>query len=92
MTIPIVFEIGSDPVQNGLVASLNQPGGNITGVTAINSELNAKRLGLLCEMVPGAARLGVLTQRQVANVWTGGALQEGSVAAGMVGLAPMYPA
>jgi putative ABC transport system substrate-binding protein len=58
--IPIVFEIGSDPVEDGLVASFNRPGGNVTGVTAINGELNGKRLGLLCEVVPKAARIGVL--------------------------------
>ncbi len=59
-TIPIVFEIGTDPVEDGLVASFNRPGGNVTGVTAINGELNSKRLGILCELVPTAARVGVL--------------------------------
>jgi putative ABC transport system substrate-binding protein len=58
--IPIVFEIGSDPVEDGLVASFNRPGGNVTGVTAINGELHGKRLGLLCELVPRIARIGVL--------------------------------
>jgi putative tryptophan/tyrosine transport system substrate-binding protein len=59
-TIPIVFEIGSDPVEDGLIASFNRPGGNVTGVTAINGELAGKRLGLLCEMAPKAKRVGVL--------------------------------
>jgi ABC-type uncharacterized transport system substrate-binding protein len=56
-TIPIVFGIGTDPVQIGLVASFNQPGGNITGFSSLNWELGAKRLGLLHELLPGAARL-----------------------------------
>jgi putative ABC transport system substrate-binding protein len=61
-TIPIVFEIGNDPVEDGLVASFNRPGGNVTGVAALNSELEGKRLSLLAELVPTAARIGVLTQ------------------------------
>jgi putative ABC transport system substrate-binding protein len=59
-TIPIVFEIGGDPVQNGLVSSFNRPGGNLTGVSALNSVLDAKRLALLAECVPTAVRIGVL--------------------------------
>jgi putative ABC transport system substrate-binding protein len=59
-TIPIVFVIGSDPVMFGIVASLNRPGGNITGVTLVATETVAKRLGLLLELVPTASVIGVL--------------------------------
>lgn len=59
-TIPIVMVVSVDPVQSGLVASLARPGGNITGVTFVSSDLAAKRLQLLKEMAPGLARIGVL--------------------------------
>ena len=59
-TIPIVFETGGDPVALGLVASLNRPGRNITGVTQLSSELVAKRLGLLHDLIPTATTIGLL--------------------------------
>jgi ABC-type uncharacterized transport system substrate-binding protein len=66
-TIPIVFNIGGDPVTSGLVASMNRPGGNVTGVSMFTSELAAKRLGLLREMVPRVTAVGVLINPSNAN-------------------------
>jgi putative tryptophan/tyrosine transport system substrate-binding protein len=59
-TIPIVFETGADPIKIGLVANLNRPDGNITGVTQLSSELVAKRLGLVHDLIPKAAIIGFL--------------------------------
>jgi putative ABC transport system substrate-binding protein len=59
-TIPIVFSTGVDPVQAGLVASLNRPGGNVTGVNYMQTQLAAKQLGLLHELLPRATRFAVL--------------------------------
>src|SRR5262245_43223297 len=65
-TIPIVYTGGGDPVKLGLVASLNRPGGNVTGVTFVTAELGAKQLGLLHELQSGAVRVGVLVDPKYA--------------------------
>jgi putative ABC transport system substrate-binding protein len=74
-TVPIVFVTGGDPVEVGLVANLNRPGGNVTGVSFFSVELASKLLGLLRELRPGAARIAVLvdpkfptTERLVSEV------------------------
>jgi len=59
-TIPIVFEMGADPIALGLVSSLNRPGGNLTGVSSLNVEVSPKRLDLLRELIPAASAVAVL--------------------------------
>jgi putative ABC transport system substrate-binding protein len=66
-TIPIVFNVPEDPVELGLVASLARPGGNATGVSFLFSDLVAKHLGLLRELLPRAAQIGLLVNPQNAN-------------------------
>jgi putative tryptophan/tyrosine transport system substrate-binding protein len=84
-TIPIVFAVGQDPVKLGLVASLGRPGGNATGVNDFLSEVDAKRLRLLHDMVPKAARVAVLVNP--ANVASAeGALQGAQQAAAATGV------
>ena len=65
VTTPIVFSTGSDPVAMGLVASLNRPGANVTGIAALAAELSPKQLQLLREVVPDASRFGVLVDPAV---------------------------
>jgi ABC-type uncharacterized transport system substrate-binding protein len=83
-TIPIVVGIPEDPVRLGLVASLARPGGNLTGVNFLSTELTAKRLELLRELVPGAMKLAVLVDPAVPPTET--ALREVEGAAGALGL------
>jgi len=82
-TIPIVFMSGGDPVQLGLVASLNQPGGNVTGVTFLVATLAAKLLGLLRDLLPQAARVAVLTDPNMPI--TGSFVSDAMAAAAAIG-------
>jgi putative ABC transport system substrate-binding protein len=60
-TIPIIFQVTQDPVKYGLVASFNRPGGNVTGVNFLSSEVTGKRLNLLLEVIPQATTVGYLS-------------------------------
>jgi ABC-type uncharacterized transport system substrate-binding protein len=83
-TIPTVFEVGGDPVELGLVASLSRPGGNLTGVGLLNAELGPKRLELLHQLVPAAATVAVLVNPANPNTET--LLKELQAAAQSMGL------
>jgi len=64
-TIPIVFTTGANPVETGMVASFNRPGGNVTGISSMTTELTPKMFGLLHELLPAAARFAVLVNPRV---------------------------
>jgi ABC-type uncharacterized transport system substrate-binding protein len=83
-TVPIVFAVSEDPVSFGLVESLARPGGNVTGFSYLAAELAAKRLELLRELVPGAAKVAVLADPAVPPTAT--TLREVEKAAGTMGL------
>jgi putative ABC transport system substrate-binding protein len=83
-TIPIVFGTASDPVADGTVASLNRPGGNLTGATTLGAELEPKRLELLHELVPTAGTLAVLFEPIKANAERLIGLQEAARALGLL--------
>jgi len=83
--IPVVFLSGEDPVRNGLVNSLNRPGGNLTGVNFFVVELGAKQLGLLHELVPAAARVGLLVNPN--SPVTEAIIKEVTAAAAAIGFA-----
>jgi putative tryptophan/tyrosine transport system substrate-binding protein len=82
-TIPIVFNVGDDPIKSGLVASFNRPGGNITGVNTLSPALETKRLGLLRELVPRTAIVAVLLN--AANPDVGPQRQDINAAAAVLG-------
>ena len=69
-TIPIVFTSGLDPVQIGLVASFNRPGGNATGVSAFTTELGPKRLGLVRELLPQPGTIAFVVNPNIGSVQT----------------------
>jgi putative ABC transport system substrate-binding protein len=81
-TIPIVFRTGNDPVQFGLVASFNRPGGNVTGIYDINEELGGKRLGLLHDLLPAVSRFALLKQNSAASESMISSVRAGAAAIG----------
>jgi putative tryptophan/tyrosine transport system substrate-binding protein len=85
-TIPIVFETGGDPVQAGLVASLNRPGGNATGVAILSPDIEPKRLGLLHELLPRAMRFAVMINPSNAPAIWASRVSELQAAAAKIGV------
>ena len=83
--IPIVFSIGGDPVQFGLVGSLNRPGGNVTGLTSLNVEVEPKQIELLHELVPMATSVALLVN-PASTTQTGSATRRAEAAARRLGL------
>jgi tripartite-type tricarboxylate transporter receptor subunit TctC/ABC-type uncharacterized transport system substrate-binding protein len=81
--IPVVFGVADDPVQIGLVASLNRPGGNVTGFTELNTDIWSKRLEILRAFLPAAARIGILVNPN--NLFTESGLAEARTAAATSG-------
>lgn len=90
--IPIVFIGGSDPVVMGLVASMNRPGGNVTGVSLLAADLETKRIGLLREMLPQTVKISALIDRTDPNVYpeTERSRQELQAAAGRLGVSIQF--
>jgi putative ABC transport system substrate-binding protein len=82
-TIPIVFNIGTDPVKDGLVESFNRPGGNVTGVSYLSAELEPKRLQILHELIPHAGVIAVLTNPTLHD--TAAVVKDLEAAAGVIG-------
>jgi putative ABC transport system substrate-binding protein len=89
-TIPIVFQTGVDPVEMGLVASLNRPGGNVTGLTSLNVEVAPKRLEVLHELVPTATTLAQLFDANNPNAIAEGQLRDMQAAARKLGLPQLH--
>jgi len=83
-TTPIVFTVGSDPVAEGLVASLARPGGNVTGVSSLINLLSGKRLEVLTALLPHAKKVAMLMNPRSTNAWPD--LRETETAAGALGL------
>lgn len=88
-TIPIVFNSAGDPVRTGLVRSLGRPGGNVTGYSVVETEINAKRLALLHECVPAIQRVGVL-QDSVSATYYRDTREELEAAFHSLGMQPIF--
>jgi putative ABC transport system substrate-binding protein len=89
-TIPIVFLTGADPVEVGLVTSLNRPGGNLTGITTLNVEITPKRLEVLRELLPTTTTMAVLVNPINSPVTVEAELKQAREAAHTLGLTTIY--
>ena len=91
-TIPIVFLTGADPVKVGLVTSLNRPGGNLTGITTLNTEITPKRLEVLRELLPTTTTMAVLVNPLNSPVTVEAELKQAREAAHTLGTGGARPA